>query len=491
MAAAPGGGSLGSGALALAWRFSLAGAETGIHHLRVKNIGTPEQDANLDGVPIEAPPGTMTFTGPRGCLLQLVEATHTGGWTLLVDGIACAPYDGSVPSVSRAKATTAAKWKFSVPGGGTHQLRVKSIGLSDQEVFIDATPVAAPPGTLTFTGPAGTLLELRETDGGSWALFLDGALVEDVYGPGGADGSQAGVLAEAFWKFSAPDLSLHEVRVTNVGDVGQSVFIDGDLIQAPVGTMTFTGPVGVLLELRDCEGAWTLLVDGVPASKYNPSLCSKDPPFVRNFVLTQLGKRCKHEVRVIGIGRPGQEVFIDGTLINAPDGTMVFTGPGGSLLELKWIGDAWELFVDGVPTDPSSDERNASPGASWIFSVDGCDHMLWVADIAGPRQRVVLDGVPFDAPEGTMTFTGPGGRLIELKRKGPGWSLLVDNVEAEPKDRQAIATEVSLPQGVSYCAETNSYTAALRVGGKFTNLGSFLTPGEAHSKYLEAKEKHR
>merc|ERR1712032_872546 len=155
------------------------------------------------------------------------------------------------------------------------------------------------------------------------------------------------------------------------------------------------------------------------------------------------------------------------------------------------VGGAWELFVDGKPTDPSSDEANASPGASWIFTVDGSGHAVWVMDIAGPRQRVVLDGAPIDAPDGTMTCTGPGGRLIELKPKGAGWSLFVDNVEAEPKDRQAVAAEGSLPQGVSYCAETNSYTAALRVGGRFTNLGSFSTPAEAHAKYLEAKETHR
>merc|ERR1712008_497568 len=42
-----------------------------------------------------------------------------------------------------------------------------------------------------------------------------------------------------------------------------------------------------------------------------------------------------HHVRVTNIGRAGQQILLDGAPLEAPEGTMQFTGPGGALLELQ------------------------------------------------------------------------------------------------------------------------------------------------------------
>jgi hypothetical protein len=69
-------------------------------------------------------------------------------------------------------------WNFLLPATGSHEFKVENEGSRSQQVFIDGTFVAAPEGTTLFTGPSGSLLELRQR-GGTWELLVNGLHVEE------------------------------------------------------------------------------------------------------------------------------------------------------------------------------------------------------------------------------------------------------------------------------------------------------------------------
>merc|ERR1711879_35996 len=123
-------------------------------------------------------------------------------------------------------------------------------------VFVDGAPLAAPPGTMTFTGPRGVLLELQMGVYGDWVLTVDGHPAMRYNPESDAVGSAATCSAagEAIWGFLSADGALHELRVTQVPSVGEQVFIDGEHVPAPPGQSAFTGPGGLLLELRELHG---------------------------------------------------------------------------------------------------------------------------------------------------------------------------------------------------------------------------------------------
>mmetsp|Transcript_121668 Transcript_121668/g.306048 ORF Transcript_121668/g.306048 Transcript_121668/m.306048 type:complete len:405 (-) Transcript_121668:84-1298(-) len=394
-------------------------------------------------------------------------------------------------------------WKFNSGEAGTHLVRVKDAGLASQEVWLDGIHVDAPPGTMTFTGPAATLLELQQSDAG-WILLVDGTVAE-VYDPG------MGLVetpAVAWWRFTLQGMGTHHLRVTNIGSSSQQVFLDGAPMDAPEGTMTFTGPGASLLELQKRDGVWVVVVDGVVVHQHNPNVDPTDPLHVWNFSLPATGL---HQLRVAHIGRAGQEVFVDNVQLPAPEGTTTFTGPGACLLELQQHGDQWTLLVDGVAVEVGSNDDVATPGAEahWTFLAPhtGTAHQMRVANIGRKCQEVFIDGTPVPAPEGTTMFTGPGGALLELRLRGHAWALFVDGMGVEDYNarsstlsmagasdaalaskRAAVDVAGSLPQGVSYDAESGSYKANIRVGGKFKCLGDFATPDEAHAQYLAAKQ---
>jgi hypothetical protein len=76
-----------------------------------------------------------------------------------------------------------------------------------------------------------------------------------------------------------------------------------------------------------------------------------------NFLLPETGG---HELRVESIGNNAQNVYIDGTLLEAPPGTTMFTGPSGSLLELRFHNHNWDLFVNGLQVEEYSAGKRRS-----------------------------------------------------------------------------------------------------------------------------------
>lgn len=398
-------------------------------------------------------------------------------------------------------------WKFSLGGAGTHLFRVKNIGTAEQEVFLDGSPLQAPPDTTTFTGPGACLLELQCTDAG-WILAVDGVAAES-YNP---DTGPLASPAVAWFKFTLEGMGTHHVRVTNIGTGEQIVFLDGAPIDAPPGTMMFTGPGGSLLELQLKENVWVLVADGKVTHQSSPHADPNDPLHVWAFSDPATGA---HEVRATRLGEAGQEIHLDGVAILAPPGTTLFTGPGGALLDLQQGPDgSWALLVDGQAVQEASAHAGASEG-SWTFlaHTTGTAHSLRVLNIGRKGQEVYLDGALVPAPDGTTMFTGPGGTLLELRSQGHAWALFVDGLgvsdynarsstlpatsshgggagagSALPAVRTAVDTSASLPQGVSFDAETGVYKANIKVQGRFKFLGDFATPAEAHERYLAAKK---
>jgi hypothetical protein len=384
---------------------------------------------------------------------------------------------------------------------------VKNIGTVRQEVSIDGSPVLAPADQLIFTGPGGTLLELQRRANG-WVLLVDSQIVESYHPHEGRT---------ILWKFTPAGLGTHQLRIKNIGESSQEVFIDGTPVEAPVGTTTFTGPGACLLEIcKVYVGAgspegWALHVDGVFVPQCITTPVSQAGAHSWEFMLPNTGA---HSVSATNLGMPGQQVFVDGAPLSAPEGTTTFTGPEGCLLQLVIEAERPFLYVDGVLVEESgAAAANASTtDAVWNFAVVDPSltfstmHQMRVTRIGVAGQEASLDGVVVPAPEGTTTFTGPGGCLLELKMDRGRWTLHVDgqNVEAHnasvnrtcaasapPGVRQPVApvTMTSLPQGVSMDQATGQYTANIRVHGRFVCLGQFASPEEASLRYQEEKRK--
>mmetsp|Transcript_58935 Transcript_58935/g.108883 ORF Transcript_58935/g.108883 Transcript_58935/m.108883 type:complete len:400 (+) Transcript_58935:103-1302(+) len=388
-------------------------------------------------------------------------------------------------------------WRF-----GVHQLRVRNLNSDSPEIVLDGTPIEAPPGTMMFTGPGGALLELQHQHG-DLVLIVDGTPAVPAHdevgaGPSAFDGP-------LWWQFKGPKGSIHKVRAKKLGVEGQEVMVDGEIFEAPPGNLMFTGPGGCLLHFQK-RGEWSLFVDEQMAERFLP-VSESASMMVWNFRIPDTGA---HEVRVANIGEHNQVVFVDGVHHLAPPDTNMFTGPNGCVLQLRRRSEdnAWILLVDGSEIETSSTSGSGSSQIGWTFmSSETGTHRVRVASIGAPGQQVFIDDVLLAAPDGTTTFTGPGGVLLELRQTERGWTLIVDGLQVEEYNAQSIAAGGwaaaaegggarcavaldSLPQGVSRNADNSMFEANIRVRGKFVNLGTFKTPDEAHAAWQEAKKKY-
>jgi len=394
-------------------------------------------------------------------------------------------------------------WFKFAAGTGSHLLRVKNPGTEAQEVMLDGAILEAPPGTTTFTGPAATLLELQYLGEGQWTLLVDGREAE-LYKPEATDQSSQQIC---WWRFGISGTGTHHVRAADIGTSGQQVWIDGAPLDAPPGTMSFTGPGACLLELMQREdGQWMLLCDGYPLQQHNPANDSGEPSLCWQFALST----GHHLLAVRQVGKRGQQFYLDGADLQVPEGCFEFTGPGGVLLQLVKLDDgAWHLLAEGSDLGAGLASMEAADAPlqasfSFVLPATGSTHTVQAYNVGRQGQTIYLDGSNIEAPDGCTSFTGPAGSLLELKLQEGRWQLFVDNQSIAAlsnraslvpgplsllgQDRAPVSSEVALPQGVSFDAEQQRYTATIRVAGRFRNLGLFHSPDEAHQRYLEAKQ---
>eukprot|EP00933_Yihiella_yeosuensis_P033993 TRINITY_DN27562_c2_g1_i1.p1 TRINITY_DN27562_c2_g1~~TRINITY_DN27562_c2_g1_i1.p1 ORF type:complete len:406 (+),score=78.95 TRINITY_DN27562_c2_g1_i1:65-1282(+) len=398
---------------ALWWKLEIPGA--GSHLIRVKNPGFEDQEVCIDGAPLEAPPGTYTFTGPAASLLELQDCGD-GNWILVADGVQVPSYDPRAGGPADPMAVL--WWKFAV-SGSTHHVRVKNIGRAGQEVLLDGAPLDAPEGTMTFTGPCAVLLELQQRSDGSWVLMVDGYPMAPT-NPN-VDHREPPLL----WEMELAT-GKHVLTARNLNRKGQDIYFDGNEIMLPEGSLMFTGPGGCLLEFRMMEdNTWHLLADGVSMGPGNAGIDATESPTEASFNFVSPTTGASHSMQVINVGRQGQRVYIDSQQIDAPDGQLMFTGPGGSLLELRLHECRWALYVDNKSISELTGRAAALP--------------------APPKMP-------------------------------------------EAGHRSPVSGDAALPQGVSYDSEKGKYTANIRVGGRFRCLGEYDTSTEAHQRYLQAKQ---
>eukprot|EP00913_Durusdinium_trenchii_P028967 g27161.t1 len=245
-------------------------------------------------------------------------------------------------------------WFKFAAGEGSHLLRAKNLGTDEQEVLLDGALVEAPPGTLTFTGPAATLLELQYLGDGQWTLMVDGHEAQR-YTPNSATLAPPQIC---WWRFGITGTGTHHVRAADVGTPQQQIWIDGVPLDAPPGTMSFTGPGACLLELIQREdGQWMLVCDGYPLEQHNPANDSGEPSLVWQFALAE----GHHLLAVRQVGKRGQQFFLDGADLQVPEGAFEFTGPGrGRSLVLNCIVnfDGFMPKVKDIVTSMCQRQRN-------------------------------------------------------------------------------------------------------------------------------------
>lgn len=287
-----------------------------------------------------------------------------------------------------------------------------------------------------------------------------------------------------WWKFSLPGLGAHLLRAKNVGMQGQEVLLDGIPLDAPEGTLTFTGPGACLLELQNVDGVWTLLVDGTAAEPHAPEAAAGEAPAVAWFKFSLPGAAGTHHVRVANIGSEGQQILLDGSPLEAPAGTMEFTGPKGTLLQLQKRDGFWVLMVDGTLVHRCNPHAG-SQGSSflWNFEVPGAGpHYLLVTDAGTAGQQVFLDSQLVPGPPGQTDFTGPGGTLLQLQRQGESYLLLVDGEPIEPTSGEDAAAAAESEAswcfvGPSTGAEHRMHVSNIGRKGQQVFIDGALVPG--------------
>ena len=60
---------------------------------------------------------------------------------------------------------------------------------------------------------------------------------------------------------------------------------------------------------------------------------------------------------------------MDGMVLDAPAGTLMFTGPGGSLLQFQKRGDHWCLLVDEQLAERVLPVSDSAPVMVWNFRI--------------------------------------------------------------------------------------------------------------------------
>jgi hypothetical protein len=292
-------------------------------------------------------------------------------------------------------------------------------------------------------------------------------------------------VATRVWNFLLPDTGEHELRVEQPGTSVQRVVLDGTEVQAPEGTLCFTGPGASLLEITKVRGNWQLHVNGYMVEDYSAARRTQ-------------GDDSIHDLR----GRPdgsytiATKISASGMQLNVVR-RFRFTARGlqheVEIAHRDWV---WQVIHNGNILDrlthkAKDDKREISFALDVGEGVhaDGELTMEWEPDKKIWRYALSVNHIAVP-----VIWTKTGGWLDKMCPEVVGACpsqptvLPVEQQTAEDAARQALAAQI-LPQGVSYDAENGSYQANISVNGRFVFLGEFFTPEEAYQRYLEESEK--
>jgi len=298
------------------------------------------------------------------------------------------------------------------------------------------------------------------------------------------------------WNFLLPSTGQHQLRVEQLGSLGQLVFIDGD--QQPMReALLFTGPENSLLELRKgSRGQWSLLVNGLTVEDYHEGHRPS-------------GDESLRELR----GKPDGSYLISTEFAAANLSSLhvirIFRFMArGAVHEVQVSHKEciWQVIFDGRVVERAVHKlKDNNSEVSFRLEVDSGQRldavlkMTWNSLAMVWRYTLTVQGVeiPLYWSKGKGDIV-PAPELCEvLAAEGlptpsaPPEAELSQVAEDQPVPESVAPTEQLLPQGVSFDALGGSYQATIRSKtGKFVFLGEFTTPEEAHRCYLEALPAH-
>lgn len=293
------------------------------------------------------------------------------------------------------------------------------------------------------------------------------------------------------WNFLLPETGEHQLKVEDLGEETQNVFIDGACLHAPPGTTQFTGPAASLLELtHEKKAGWFLMVNGMRVEEFNSTASKKgddsirsvrDRPdgsytiatkfeavglnlhIVRRFQFTAAG--ILHTVE-IGHQNWVWQVVHNGSII-----TKLSHNARGNMYNCPFQ----VMLGEGQKLDAEARMEWFPRRALWMYSLT-VNHIMVIScwSEAGGSVDVNIPEVVGEARGAPVAVSEPSG-----------------HVESEEDVPALPVGMVSLPQGVSYDSASGSYQANIRVGSKFMFLGEFRTVDEAVERYAEAVTKYK
>lgn len=277
----------------------------------------------------------------------------------------------------------------------------------------------------------------------------------------------------------------------------QKVFIDGDL-QPHRQSLIYSGPGDTLLEFRQQDGRWQLLVNGNIVEDYIE------------------GRRKSGDDTLRGLRSKAEGSYLISTELKAPsfDGEVVrrfrFIANGHTHeVRVAHRECIWQIDCDGNVVDRITHRLKEDVGQS-SFELKAHNgeklkamlHMTWQSDKL--RWKYTLN---VNAKEVPHCWSKVEGDLGVADKDLPVVSIMSarDFLEEAEVETEAVPAEIQeqrkttsdkemqeMPQGVSFDSTSGTYQAHIRLtSGRFTFLGEFRTAEEAHQRYLEALPVYR
>ncbi|WP_181764987.1 Ig-like domain-containing protein [Streptomyces albidus (ex Kaewkla and Franco 2022)] len=352
-------------------------------------------------------------------------------------------------------------------------------------VVIDSPGIGIPTGTVTFTGPGGlnqtATLDVAGEACISTAVLSDGTVTATYNGDDCAAGS-IGTVTVAVDPAPTTTVVTAEPDPSVCGEfveICAVVTVDPPGAGLPTGTVTFTGPGGLNQTVTlDNTGqaclTYNLLATGTITATYNGDACAATSTGTVGVTVNPADSTtavsadpdpsvCGQSVEICAVVTPTAPSS------STPTGTVTFTGPGGLNQTVTLGGGQACLNTTALATGTVTATYNGSPchngsvGTTTV-TVEAADTTTDVT--ATPDPSVCGQSVTVCAtvavippgggtPNGSVTFTGPGGFNQTVALDGMGQACLTTTA-------LATGTVVATYNGAA-CFNSSSDTVAVTV----------------------------